>query len=82
MKAAGQKRKVRRRESRAHWDATHLRRGYGAPSIEGKGTRVGATERGSERLSMKKRLVSTGNSRSGGNRIGAIARIMGAINAA
>jgi hypothetical protein len=33
--------------------ATHLRRGYGAPSIEGKVTRVGVSERGAERVSIR-----------------------------
>jgi hypothetical protein len=31
--------------------ATHLRRGYGAPSIEGKAARAAASERGRERVS-------------------------------
>jgi len=31
--------------------ATHLRRGYGAPSMEGKAARVAASERGRERVS-------------------------------
>ena len=65
MKAEGTK-NGKLKEGKVERIGTHLRRGYGAPSIEGKVTRVGATERGSERLSIKKRLVSTGNSRSGG----------------
>ena len=54
MKAEARKQKVEvRRKNGAHSDATHFRRGYGAPSIEGKVTRVGATERGSEPVSME-----------------------------
>ena len=79
MKAEGRKQKVRsKKEKWSALDATHLRRGYGAPSIEGKVTRVGATERGSERVSIKKKNASYRMVISfAGNRIGAIARTMG-----